>query len=31
MYYLTHITFQGVALVTLVLATVIGYWWAERE
>jgi hypothetical protein len=31
MYYLTHITFQGVAIVTLVVATLIGFWWAERE
>jgi hypothetical protein len=30
MYYLTHITFQGVAIVTLVVATLVGYWWAER-
>jgi hypothetical protein len=30
MYYLTHITFQGVAIITLVVATLIGYWWAER-
>jgi hypothetical protein len=31
MYYLTHITFQGVVLVTLVVITVLGMWWAERE
>ena len=31
MYYLTHITFQGVAIVTLVVITVLGMWWAERE
>jgi len=31
MYYLTHITFQGVALVTLVVITILGMWWAERE
>lgn len=30
MYYLTHITFQGVFLVTLVAVTLIGCWWAER-
>jgi len=30
MYYLTHITFQGVFIVTLVVATLIGFWWAER-
>jgi hypothetical protein len=31
MYYLTHITFQGVVIVTLVVTTLIGFWWAERE
>ena len=31
MYYLTHITFQGVALVTLVVTTILGMWWAERK
>jgi hypothetical protein len=30
MYYLTHVTFQGVFLVTLVTITLIGFWWAER-
>jgi len=30
MYYLTHITFQGVFIATLVAVTVIGMWWAER-
>jgi hypothetical protein len=30
MYYLTHITFQGVFLVTLVAVTILGMWWAER-
>jgi len=31
MYYLTHLTFQGVFLVTLVTVTLVGCWWAERE
>ena len=31
MYYLTHITFQGVFIVTLVVTTLIGFWWAERK
>ena len=30
MYYLTHITFQGTFLVTLVVTTVLGMWWSER-
>ena len=30
MYYFTHITFQGVFLVTLVTVTVLGMWWAGR-
>jgi hypothetical protein len=30
MYYLTHITFQGTFIVTLVVITVLGMWWAER-
>jgi hypothetical protein len=30
MYFLTHVTFQGTFIVSLVLATVIGMWWAER-
>jgi hypothetical protein len=30
MYYLTHITFQGVFLVTLVAVTWLGCWWADR-
>jgi|LauGreDrversion4_2_1035121.scaffolds.fasta_scaffold31289_3 hypothetical protein len=30
MYFLTHITFQGVFLVTLVTVTLLGWWWAER-
>jgi hypothetical protein len=30
MYFLTHLTFQGVFLVTLVVVTVLGMWWAER-
>jgi hypothetical protein len=30
MYFLTHITFQGTFLVTLVLVTVVGMWWADR-
>jgi hypothetical protein len=30
MYYLTHFTFQGAAIVTLVVITLLGMWWAER-
>ena len=30
MYYLTHFTFQGVFLVTLVTVTFLGTWWADR-
>jgi hypothetical protein len=30
MYFLTHVTFQGVFLVTLVAVTAIGMWWADR-
>jgi len=30
MYFLTHLTFQGVFLVTLVTVTILGMWWAER-
>lgn len=30
MYYLTHFTFQGTFIVTLVVTTVLGMWWAER-
>jgi hypothetical protein len=30
MYFLTHITFQGVFLVTLVTVTFLGMWWSER-
>jgi hypothetical protein len=30
MYFLTHITFQGVFLVTLVAVTWLGFWWSER-
>jgi hypothetical protein len=30
MYYLTHITFQGVFLVTLLVVTLLGMWWSER-
>jgi hypothetical protein len=30
MYYLTHVTFQGVFIVTLVAVTILGMWWAER-
>jgi len=30
MYYLTHITFQGTFIVTLVVTTVLGMWWADR-
>jgi hypothetical protein len=30
MYFLTHITFAGTFLVTLVVVTVVGMWWAER-
>jgi len=30
MYFLTHVTFQGVFIVTLVAVTVLGMWWAER-
>jgi len=31
MYYLTHVTFQGTVLVTLVVTTWIGMWWAQRD
>jgi len=30
MYYLTNVTFQGIAIVTLVVTTVIGMWWSEK-
>jgi hypothetical protein len=30
MYFLTHVTFQGVFIVSLIMLTVIGMWWAER-
>jgi hypothetical protein len=30
MYYLTHITFQGVFIATLVAVTILGMWWSER-
>jgi hypothetical protein len=30
MYYLTHITFQGIFIATLVAVTFLGMWWAER-
>jgi hypothetical protein len=30
MYFLTHITFQGVFLVTLVTVALLGWWWSER-
>ena len=30
MYYLTHVTFQGTFIVTLVVTTILGMWWAER-
>jgi hypothetical protein len=30
MYFLTHFTFQGTFLVTLVVITTLGMWWAER-
>ena len=30
MYFLTHITFQGVFIVTLVAVTLLGCWWADR-
>jgi hypothetical protein len=30
MYYLTHVTFQGTFIVTLVVITVLGMWWADR-
>jgi hypothetical protein len=30
MYYLTHITFQGVFIATIVAVTILGMWWAER-
>jgi hypothetical protein len=30
MYYLTHITFQGIVLVTLGVITFLGMWWSER-
>jgi hypothetical protein len=30
MYYLTHITFQGMFLVTLLAVTLLGMWWSER-
>jgi len=31
MYYLTHITFQGVFLVTLITVTLLGSWWADKD
>jgi hypothetical protein len=30
MYYLTNVTFQGIVIVTLVVTTVVGMWWAEK-
>jgi hypothetical protein len=30
MYYLTHVTVQGVFIVTLVAVTLLGFWWADR-
>jgi len=30
MYFLTHVTFQGIFLVSLIALTIIGMWWAER-
>ena len=30
MYYLTHLTFQGIFLVTLITVTFLGMWWSER-
>jgi hypothetical protein len=30
MYFLTHFTFQGTFLVTLVVITALGMWWAEH-
>jgi hypothetical protein len=30
MYYLTHITFQGIFIATIVAVTILGMWWAER-
>jgi len=30
MYYLTHITFQGIFIATIVVVTILGMWWAER-
>jgi hypothetical protein len=30
MYFFTHITFQGVFLVSLILITLLGAWWADR-
>jgi hypothetical protein len=31
MYYLTHITFQGVFIATLLAVTLLGCWWADRD
>ena len=30
MYFLTHITFQGTFLLTLITLTVLGVWWSDR-
>ena len=30
MYFLTHVTFQGTFILTLVITTIVGMWWAER-
>jgi hypothetical protein len=30
MYFFTHVTFQGTFIVSLVVVTAIGMWWAER-
>ncbi len=30
MYYLTHVTFQGVFLTTLLVVTLLGFWWSNR-
>jgi hypothetical protein len=30
MYYLTHITFQGIFIASIIAAVIIGDWWANR-
>jgi hypothetical protein len=31
MYYLTHVTFQGVFIAAIVAITLLGCWWADKD